>query len=96
MTKKRLLINTIFSAALICSSVMLAQDPVQNIDSKKHPNLAGAQQLVAQANKLIVVAQKDNAYDMQGHATKARQLLVQVNQELKLAANDADAARQKK
>ena len=92
MTNKRLVMNTILSAALFCSSVTLAQEPVQNIDSKKHPNLAGAQQLAAQANKLIVIAQKDNAYDMQGHAQKARELLVQVNELLKLAAEDADAA----
>jgi len=95
MTKNRLAM-TLVGAALLCGSVTLAQDPVQNIDSKIHPNLAGAQQLVAQANKLIIIAQKDNKYDMQGHATKARQLLVQANQELKLAAEDADAVRNKK
>jgi hypothetical protein len=52
MTKKNLLIDTILSAALFCSSVTLAQTPVQNIDKNYHPNLAEAQNLIAQANKL--------------------------------------------
>lgn len=98
MTKKNLLINTILSAALFCSGVTLAQTPVQNIDRKAHPNLAEAQSLVVQADNYIVRAQKNNKYDMQDHASKARQLLVQVNQELKLAAEATDAtnASQKK
>jgi hypothetical protein len=96
MTKKSRLINTILSAALFCSGVTLAQEPVQDIDKKIHPILAAAQSHVVQANSYILAAQKDNKEDMQGHAEKARQLLVQVNQELKLAAEAANAANQKK
>ncbi len=91
MTKKRLLINTILNAALLCSGVTLAQEPAQNIEKKLHPNLAQAQALVVQANKYIVFARKDNKYDLHGHALKAQQLLVQANEELKLAAEDANA-----
>ena len=96
MTKKSRLINTILSAALFCSGVTLAQEPVQDIDKKTHPILAAAQSHVVQANSYILAAQKDNKEDMQGHAEKARQLLVQVNQELKLAAEAANAANQKR
>jgi hypothetical protein len=85
MTKKSLVINTILSAALLCS-VTLAQDPVEDIDKGLHPNLAQAQQNVVEANKWVSLAQNDNRYDMHGHAENARRLLVQVNQELKLAA----------
>jgi len=92
MTKKSL-INMILSAALLCSIVTLAQTPVQNIDKNRHPNLAEAQHLVFQANEAIILAQKEQRYDMHGHAQKARQLLVEVNQELKIAAEDANAAR---
>jgi hypothetical protein len=91
MTKKILRVGANVSAALLCT-MMLAQDPVQNIDGKLHANLAKAQQLSAEANRYIIAAQKDNRYDMHGHASKARQLLVQVNEELKLAAEDANAA----
>jgi len=90
--RKSLLINTILGAALCCSGVILAQDPVEDISKSLHPNLATAQHHVVEANNAVAIAQKDNRYDMKGHAEKARQLLVQVNQELKLAAEAANAA----
>jgi hypothetical protein len=79
MTKKNLTINTIFIAALFCSGVMLAQAPVVDIDKKLHPNLALAQDHLVQATNYISVAQKDDKYDMQGHAERARQLIMQAN-----------------
>jgi hypothetical protein len=96
VTKKSLAVNRIIIGALFCSVVTLAQSPVQNIDKDRHPNLAEAQRLAAQANNYIIAAQKDNRYDMHGHAQNARQLLVQVNQELKLSAEDANAAEKRK
>ena len=96
MTKKSVVIITILSAALLCSVLMLAQDPVKDIDPKLHFNLATAQSHVVEANNYIMAAQKQNNSDMQGHAEKARAFLVQANQELKLAALVASAAPQKK
>jgi hypothetical protein len=95
MTKKSLVISTILSAVLFCSGVILAQEPVEDISKKIHPNLAAAQHHVVEANRFIAVAQKDNHYDTKGHAEKARELLVQVNRELKLGAEAANAARMK-
>jgi hypothetical protein len=92
MRSQKLLISTILGAIVFCCGVTVGQEPVQDIDRKVHPNLAEAQNLVVQANKRIIVAQKDNKYDMQGHAEKAREHLVQANQELKLAAEAANAA----
>jgi|SRR5271165_425397 len=92
MRKRDLLISTIVVASLFCCSVTLAQEPVQDISPQIHPNLAEAQNHVVQANNYIKVAQKDNKYDMKGHAERARQLLVEVNRELKLAAEAANAA----
>jgi hypothetical protein len=37
--------------------------------------MAAAQKHVVEANAAIATAQKDNRYDMKGHAEKARQLL---------------------
>jgi len=96
MTKGNLLISTILVGSLFCSGVTLAQEPVQDISPQIHPNLAEAQNHVVQANNYIKVAQKDNKYDMKGHAEKARALLVEVNRELKLAAEAANAAERKK
>jgi hypothetical protein len=91
MKKKNLLVKAVVVGVLLCSSVVLAQDPVQNIDPRLHPNLAQAQQLVVEAYRHIQSAQKENGYDMRGHASKARQLLYQANQEMKAAAEDANA-----
>jgi hypothetical protein len=95
VTKKSLLISTILSAALF-SVLTLAQEPVQDIDRNIHPNLAAAQSHVVEANKYVTIAQRDNKEDMKGHAEKARELLAEVNRELKLAAEAANAANQKK
>jgi hypothetical protein len=91
MTRKIRLLTAILSAVLFCG-LTLAQEPVEDIDKTHHPELAEAQHLVVEANHRIAEAQKDNKYDMKGHAEKARQLLAQVNQELRAAANAANAA----
>lgn len=95
MTKKTQLFAAILSAVMMCC-VTMAQEPVQDIDKKIHPNLAEAQRHVVEANNAVATAQKDNKYDMKGHAEKARQHLVEANQELKLAAEAANAAGAKK
>ena len=83
-------------AALLAGSSALAKEPVRNVSAKKHPNIAAAQKLCVEAYNKIEAAQKANEYDMQGHAKKAKELLEQVNEELKAAAeaaNDANAAK---
>jgi hypothetical protein len=93
MKKKVFAFPALLGVVLMCG-LTLAQEPVTDIDAKIHPNLAAAQRHVVEANQAIITAQKDNRYDMKDHAEKARQLLVQVNQELKAAALAANAARQ--
>jgi hypothetical protein len=92
MTKK-LQVFTAALAVAMCCGVTLAQDPVQDIDPKLHPNLAAAQHHVVEANKEVINAQKDNKDDMKGHAEKARMHLVEANKELKAAAEAANAAK---
>ena len=73
--------------ALLLTGLMFAQkQPVQNINPHRHPNLAAAQKFSAQAYDKIVAAQQANEWDLNGHAQKAKELLDQVNHELKLAA----------
>ena len=91
MTRKIRVLTAILIAVLFCA-VTLAQEPVVDIDKNIHPNLYEAQRHVVEANRFIAEAQKDNRYDMRGHAEKARQLLAQVNFELKAAAEAANAA----
>ena len=87
-------VTTVVSILAFCL-ILTAQEPVTDIDKKLHPNLAEAQRLVVQANHYVEVAQKDNRYDMKGNAEKARDLLVQANNELKAAAEAANAAMKK-
>ena len=91
MTKAKLVFGSVLAAAaLIGGGVAVAQKPVENISGKKHPNLAAAQRLSQQAWEKIAAAQQANEWDMQGHAAKAKELLDQVNQELKLSAEAAN------
>ena len=56
----------------------------------RHPNLEAAQDLIDQAINRISAAQQANEFDMGGHAQKAKELLDQVNNELREAATAAN------
>lgn len=82
--------SAILAVAMVAGGAMLAQSPVNNINPSRNPDLAAAQRLVTQAFEKITAAQKANKYDMKGHAARAKELLIQANQELKTAAAIAD------
>lgn len=84
------LVGAVLAAALIGGGVAVAQKPVEDVSGKRHPNLAAAQRLSQQAYEKITAAQEANEWDMQGHAAKAKDLLDQVNRELKMAAEAAN------
>jgi len=88
MRRQHVLLSGLLGAAILATSPGFAQKglPVDNIDARKHPNLAAAQQLSDQAYRKIVAAQQANEWDMDGHAEKAKELLEQVNMHLKQAA----------
>ena len=90
MTRNKLLLSVLSGTALICSSALFAQRPVTNIDPNKHGNLAAAQHFILQAYDKAEEAQKANKDELGGHAEKAKQHLVEADQELKLAAEYAD------
>ena len=75
---------------LALMSAAVAAPPVDNVSARKHPNLAAAQRLSTQAYEKIVAAQQANEWDMAGHAQKAKDLLDEVNRELKAAAETAN------
>lgn len=69
------------------TGLMFAQKkPAENVSPRKHPNIAAAQRLTAQAFEKITAAQQANEFDLAGHAAHAKELLDQANQELKKAA----------
>ena len=75
---------------LLLGVVAVAQRPERDISGARHPNLAAAQDLSRRAWQRIVDAQKANEWDMDGHAQKAKNLLDEVNSELRLAATAAN------
>jgi len=89
MIKLRLLAAFI-GCLLLLGVAALAQKPVRNVAPGRHPNLAAAQRLSAQAYNKIVAAQQANEWDLAGHAQKAKDLLDQANRELKQAAEAAN------
>lgn len=76
--------------AILAGGTLAAQTPANNVSASAHPNLAAAQRLVTQAFQKLTAAQRANHMDMKGHAAKAKQLLIQANQEIKLAAEIAN------
>jgi hypothetical protein len=76
--------------AAFAACAVSAQVPVQNVDSQRHGNLAAAQQLVVQAYQRLSEAQNANDNRLGGHADRAKELLRQANDEIKLAAEAAN------
>jgi hypothetical protein len=90
MRNAKLAWSAALAVALISGGMAIAQKPVEDISSKKHPNLAAAQRLSHEAWEKINAAQQANEWDLQGHASKAKELLDQANNELKQAAEAAN------
>jgi hypothetical protein len=89
---KNKLVAYIFGLLLLIgvAAVAVAQRPQKNVSPGRHPNLAAAQDLSRRAWQRVLDAQKANEWDMEGHAQKAKNLLDEVNNELKAAAGAAN------
>ena len=90
MKISKTMLGLVLGAALVGGGLAVAQKPVDNVSGKRHPNLAAAQRLSTEAYEKINAAQQANEWDMDGHAAKAKELLDQVNKELKQAAEAAN------
>ena len=91
MTKRKLFIATAIYTGLICVGVTFAQAPVVNIDPHRHGNMAAAQRYIVQAYQKLDAAQRANDDQLGGHAQRAKDLLTQADQEIRLAANVANS-----
>ena len=92
MIKNRVVAASV-GTLLVAGGLAIAQRPRENVSPGRHPNLAAAQRLSRQAWQRVVDAQKANEWDMEGHAQKAKDLLDQASNELKLAAEAANRNR---
>ncbi len=86
--------RTAIRAAVIALAVAAPLGLVMADKTQKgpgHPNLEAAQKLSQQAFERLEAAQKANEYELGGHAAKAKDLLKQANDEIKLAVGAAEA-----
>jgi hypothetical protein len=84
------IVACVIGLLLVLGVAAIAQRPERDINPGRHPNLAAAQDLCSRAWQRILDAQKANEWDMDGHAQKAKNLLDEVNRELRIAANAAN------
>ena len=87
--KKDMLVGTALGLVLGCSGAIFAQQPMVDIGNR-HGNLRAAQQYIQSAWQRIDQAQVDNNYNLGGHAGRAKELLVQASEELRVAADVAN------
>jgi hypothetical protein len=85
-------VKSSFAKILIISVVMIGLMSIgiavnaRNVSKARHPNLAQAQIFVEKAIGKVSAAQVANEFDMDGHAARAKGLLQQAYDEIKLAA----------
>ena len=92
MKRRNIVVTTLASASVLCA-MALAQSvpqPYVNIDRYRHGNLAAAQDNIVQAFNYIGYAQRANDGQLAGHAARAKELLSEANEELRLAADVAN------
>jgi hypothetical protein len=80
-----------FGVTALGSIMAAAQAPVVSIDPQHHGELAQAQSNLVQAYSDVVQAQRNNLSHLGGHAQRAKDLISEANEELRLAADRADA-----
>lgn len=84
MISRKLAYGATLGVGLLAGGLIRAQvAPPVTVNPAANPNLAAAQKLINQAYNYFIVAQKENNYDMQGHAVHVQLLLTQASQELK-------------
>lgn len=91
MNVKALITGIVLAAAVAAPFATMAQDggPVVDI-GYRHGNLRNAQQNIVQAWQLVSDAQIDNDARLGGHAARAKAMLTQADEELRLAADAAN------
>lgn len=79
-------IAALTATAIFASTLVNAQGPILNVSPSAHPRLAAAQDLVAKAYHKLQEAYVARDFDNNGHAQKAMDMLIIVNNEIAAAA----------
>ena len=91
MIKKILLSTVALGAVFSLGAMVTPQNGPPPVDvGERHGNMRAAQQLIQQAWIKVDSAQRDNNYNLGGHAGRAKELLAQASSEIKQSAEDAN------
>ena len=93
MSKRIWMIAIALCAVFGLSAVLFAQQAPRVTVGEKHGNMRAAQEYIQQAWRKVDEAQKDNNYNLGGHAGRAKELLAQASEEIKLSAETANSHR---
>jgi hypothetical protein len=85
--KKTFFIGALLGAACTFGCATMAQQAPHVDIGNRHGNLRSAQEYIVQAWQLVSNAQYDNDSRLGGHAGRAKELLSEANEELRLAAD---------
>ena len=88
MNRKKLLPGLVLLGSLVFTVAAQAAPPVDIGD--RHGNLRNAQEHIAAAFEAISAAQQANDSRLGGHAGRAKELLTQASEELRMAADTAN------
>jgi hypothetical protein len=91
MAKRILLVGVALCAAFALS--VFAQEGPRVTVGERHGNMRAAQELIQQAWQKVNEAQQDNNYNLGGHAGRAKDLLSQASEEIRLSADAANSHR---
>jgi hypothetical protein len=90
MSKKSFVLGIALASASLFGCATMAQDRPYVDIGWHHGNLRNAQENIAVAFAYIQQAQRANAGQLGGHAARAKELLREANEELRLAADVAN------
>jgi hypothetical protein len=84
------MIGVALCTVLALGAVIYAQQGPRVTLGERHGNMRAAQELIQQAWYKVDEAQKDNNYNLGGHAGRAKELLAQASEEIKMSAEAAN------
>jgi hypothetical protein len=87
LTLSKIVLSVVVATgATACAEVPRIGEPVTDVSPYRHGNLAAAQELVRGAYDKLSDAQAANNAELGGHAARAKELLREAGEEIKLAA----------
>jgi hypothetical protein len=90
MRRTILMAGIALGGALTLGAVPFGQGPRVTV-GERHGNMRAAQEYIQQAWQKVDEAQKDNHYNLGGHAGRAKDLLAQASEEIRLSADVANS-----